>query len=68
MMTRITITLSIQEKTALQVLATESLRSLKEELRFLLREEARRRGILTDQPLEEQLEQVSVEARKYERD
>jgi hypothetical protein len=52
MQSRITITLSPEEKAVLQALSAVSLRWPREEVRFLIREEGKRRGLFRDEPHE----------------
>lgn len=60
-MARITVTLSELEKVALQSLAEANLRGVKEELRFILRKEASKKGLpLTDEDVTRQAYKITV--------
>ena len=53
MLQRLTINLSAPEQQALEKIAATELRDLREQARFILRQELTRRGLLSDSPLVE---------------
>jgi hypothetical protein len=50
MLERLTINLSENEKQALEIIATSEMRNLREQARFILRQEFERRGLLKSDP------------------
>ena len=60
MLTRLTISFTPEEREALQAMAESDFRPPKDQLRYLLRQEARERGLLptADRPAEAQVQEV----------
>ncbi len=64
MLTRITLDLEHEEREAMQVLARQELRGLKEQIRYVIRQEVQQRGLLqmNQHPKEGERDAATIDA------